>query len=63
MKERLAVLCRQALRVPLDSQDGQRPVHQSFDHIVPGAADRNQILSRAVYGLMVGGVYRSAVSI
>lgn len=63
MKERLTVLCRQALRVPLDSQDGQRRVHQSFYHVVPGAADRNKVFPRAVYCLMVGGIYRSAVSI
>lgn len=38
-------------------------MHQSLDHIVPGAADRNKVFPRAVYGLVVGGVYRSAVSI
>lgn len=63
MKERFAILCRETFRVPLDSQDGQEGVHQPFYNIIPGAADRKQILPWAVYGLMVSGVYQSAAAV
>lgn len=49
--------------MPLDGQNGQSRVHQPFYYIVPGAADWDQILSRAVYGLVVGGVYQSAAAV
>ena len=38
-------------------------MNQSFDHVIPGAADGDQSPAHAVYGLMVGGIYLGAVSI
>ena len=38
-------------------------MNQSFDHVIPGAADGDQPSAHAVYGLMVGGIYLGAVSI
>lgn len=34
-----------------------------LDHVIPGAADRDQVSACAVYRLMVGGVYFAAVSV
>lgn len=50
-------------RVPLYGQNGETCVGQPLDHVISGAADRNQPFSGTVYGLMVGGVDQSAVSI
>lgn len=36
---------------------------QPFDYVIRRTADGNQSISRAVYGLMVGGVYFGAVSV
>lgn len=49
--------------MPLDGKDGERTVDKPFDHIIPGAADRDKPLSGAVYRLMVGGVYLGARSV
>lgn len=49
--------------MPLDGKDGERTVDKPFDHIIPGAADRDKPLSGAVYRLMVGGVYLDACSV
>ncbi len=49
--------------MPLHSQDRERGVDESFDHVVPGAADGNQSFADAVNRLMVGGVYFGVGSI
>ncbi len=46
--------------MPLDGQDGESPVYDAFDHAVSGAADRQQIVSRTVYSLVMGGIDHSA---
>ncbi len=49
--------------MPLYGQNGQGRVNQTFDHIVPGTADRDKPFACAVYGLMVGGVYLDVCSV
>ncbi len=49
--------------MPLYRQNGQRAVHKPLDHVIPGTADRGKPFPDAVYGLMMGGVYDSAVSV
>lgn len=56
-------MVRKPLRMPLYGKNGEVYMGQPFNHIIFRAADRNQPFSGTVYGLMVGGVYQSAVSI
>lgn len=56
-------MVRETFRVPLYGQNGKVCVAQPFDHVVSCAADRDQSFAGAVYGLVMGGIYRSAVPI
>lgn len=49
--------------MPLYGQYGEIYVGQSLDCVISRAADREQSLTGAVYGLMVGGIYQRAVSV
>lgn len=62
-KKRLAATVWEPFRMPLDGHNGQSLVYEPLDHAVSGATDRNQIVSRMVYGLMMSGVYQSALTI
>jgi len=44
-------------------ENWQGGVSQPFDHVIPGAADRDKPFPYAVYGLMMGGVYLDAASV
>lgn len=50
-------------RVPLYGQNGEACVGQSLNYIIPRTADRDQSFAETVYGLMVGGVYITTVSV
>ena len=49
--------------MPLYRENRQGCVGQPFDHVIPGAADRDKPFPYAVYGLMMGGVYLDAASV
>lgn len=56
-------MVRETFRVPLYGQNGKSCVAQPFDHVISRAADRDQSFAGAVYGLVMGGIYRSAVPV
>ena len=50
-------------RMPLYGQNGETYVGQSLNYVIARAADRDKPFAGTVYGLMVGGVHKSAVSV
>ena len=60
MQELFSAAIHYAFGMPLDGDDGKRHMHDALHDVVSGAAYYGQILSKLLYGLMVGGVDQCA---
>lgn len=63
MKQHVASVINYPFRMPLYCDNGKGTVHKSFNDVVACTADRDQVFTRAVHRLMMGGVYQSAVPV
>lgn len=63
MEQHIAAVLEYPLRMPLYGHHRKRAVNQSFDDIVPGAADGDQIIPQTGDCLVVGGIDQRAAAV